>query len=101
MLYLDIYVSAKVPDLKAPLRILSSGGFIYELTLSVPNNTGGLRVDVYAKIDGNDTKMTDGIYFSVIVCSCDEMPPQRYTTTPSSGLARLCRFGDPGQVPHH
>ena len=68
MIYLDIHVSAKIPFSTAPIKCLKIDGFVYHLTLQVSNKTGGLVVYVLAEINGVTTKMTDGIFFSVIAC---------------------------------
>ena len=85
MIYLPIHVSARVPWATAPIIRLETEGYVYHLSLSVCNNKGGLVVHATAVLDDVLTEMTGGIFFSVIECP---MQPQRYTTTPSSGLAR-------------
>jgi hypothetical protein len=88
MIYYNMYVAAKDPD-RILVKELTSGDFQYKITLTTSNKTGGLRIAVESEIDGVATKLTDGIYFSVIVCKCNQKQPQPHHPQGWPGISEV------------
>jgi hypothetical protein len=63
-----------VSDIDSPSRtyVVDSGGWSYKIIASVSNKSQGMRIHIELNIDGDWTDLTDGIFFSVIVCKCNQ-----------------------------
>jgi GNAT superfamily N-acetyltransferase len=59
-------------DIDAPPRIqwLESAGWSYKIVATVSNTVGGMRIHAEVEVNGDWIDLTDGIFFSVILCRC-------------------------------
>jgi hypothetical protein len=51
------------------------GDWSYKIIASVSNQKDGMRIFVELYVDGTWKNLTDGIYFSVIECKCNQKQP--------------------------